>query len=77
MFWPDARLALTAAFALLLKVPSWLLVQGIGPAIRWSEVQELYSHMLGCFTRSHWGIEGGRLWLYARQNFTTIWRWNT
>ncbi|MGH6735923.1 MAG: hypothetical protein ACRECX_07565 [Methyloceanibacter sp.] len=41
-FWPDARLVLIAGMALLIKVPDWLAGHSIGPAIRWSEVQELY-----------------------------------
>jgi hypothetical protein len=43
IFWPDARLMLIAAMALLLKVPGWLADYGISPhAVRWGEVQELY-----------------------------------
>jgi hypothetical protein len=43
MFWPDGRLVLIAAMALLVLATDWLSKRGLIPrTLRWSEVEEIY-----------------------------------
>lgn len=43
MFWPDRRLVLIAALALLVLATDWLSKRGLLPRLlRWSEVEEVY-----------------------------------